>query len=110
METNYMLPDYIETPLVIATMLFVAWKIEWCAKQVWRMLRIVLPVAGVLFEIMLLQGAPAFGVAVLIVIGVATVYQIATYERRRQARNLHAWQCGLTPLGPQEKKPSGAPQ
>lgn len=101
-----MLPDYIETPLVIATMLFVAWKIEWCAKQVWRMLRVLLPVAGVLFEIVLLTDAPAFGVAVLIVIGVAVIYYVATYERRRQARNLRAWQCGLTHLGPREKKPS----
>lgn len=100
--------DLARTAIVIATILFVAWKPEWCAKQIWRVLRIVLPVAGALIEILLLMDAPAFGVAVLIVIGVAGIYYVATYETRRQARNLRAWQCRLTHLGPRDKNHTGA--
>ena len=95
--------EIARTALVIATILFVAWKPEWCAKQVWRVLRIVLPVAGALIEILLLKDAPAFGVAVLIIIAVAAVYYLATYEQRRQARNLREWHGRLTRLPSRQK-------
>jgi hypothetical protein len=99
--------DLVRSAMVIATILFVAYKTEWCARQIWRVLRITLPTFGVLVEILLLARAPAFGIAVLVVAGVSIIYYMATYERRRQAKALHDVQCRLRYIGDPANRPLG---
>ena len=95
-----MLPDFIVTPIVIAILLFVAWKTEWCARQAWRILRVVLPLAAVVLEALLLVYAPVIGVFFLLIAIIAGAYYLATNEKRRQMRALALWKSRLIHIEP----------
>ena len=89
--------DLIVTASVIGIILLIACIPEWCARQVWRLLRAALPVAlgmGLLF------GAPRVGVALLII--AAAVYAVwrLTAEQRRISQNIAFWRSRLVSLNP----------
>jgi hypothetical protein len=80
-EAKYMhqeIPDLFVTPLAIATILFVAWRIEWCVRHAWRLIRIMLIIAVVPAEILLIAAVPILGVPVA---AVTMAFAVAMYTR-----------------------------
>lgn len=83
------IPDFIVTPLVIAAMLFVAWKIEWVARHAWRVIRLILIIAVVPGEILLIAALPALG---FVVAAITIAFAVARYtcyvEKRALERQM----------------------
>ncbi len=74
--------DLIVTASVISTILLIACKPEWCARQVWRLLRVVVPAALVGLELELLFTAPHLTLALLAIALVC--HGLWRFERARR--------------------------
>jgi hypothetical protein len=92
--------DLIVTASVISAILLIACKPEWCARQVWRVLRVVIPTALVLLEVDLLFTHTSAGLVLLAFALVGWRIWESTAEQRRIERNLKDWRAGLTSLNP----------
>ncbi len=92
--------DLIVTASVISAILFIAWKPEWCARQVWRVLRATLPFILVALGIGISLGTPRVAVVLLIIAAAAYATWRLTAERRRINRNIAFWRSRIVSLNP----------
>lgn len=97
--------DLIVTFSVISTILFIAWKPEWCVRHGWRLLHITLPFAVVALGIGILLGAPRGGVILLIIAAAVYAAWRLTGERRRISQNVAFWRSRLVSLNPETMGP-----
>ena len=93
--------DQIVTASVISAILLIACKPQWCARQVWRLLRAVLPFALVALGIGMLLGAPRVGIVLLIITAAVHAAWRLTAERRRINQNVGFWRSRLVSLNPE---------